>query len=120
MTKEELNAIKVKDIIRMPEFEAEMQRQIEIENDSYDKACREAAISHRRLKRTPVDTLRERDVFHKDMMMQLFEAVLNKALVGFSANERQYIYGIGMLCFGKVLAELRKQVEDKPAKEVSI
>ena len=120
MTKDELNALKVADIIKMPEFEKEMERQIAIENDSYDKACREAALQKKRLKRTPVDSLRERDVFNKDMMMQLFEAVLNKALVGFSSAERQYIYGIGMLCFGKVLGDLRKQVKTEPAKEVSI
>ena len=118
MTHEELKAIKVKDILRMPEFEAEMQRQITIENEMYDSFCREAAVSHKRVKRTVVDSLREREVFNTSTMIDLFEAVLNKALVGFSSAERQYIYGIGMLAFGKVLAKLKEQVE--PAKEVSI
>lgn len=113
MTKEELQGLKVKDIIVMPEFQTEMEKQIKIENDSYDDACREAALQKRRLRRTPVDSLREKDVYHAEMMCTLFEAVLNKSLVGFSANERQYIYGIGMLCMGKVLATLKEGIKDE-------
>lgn len=116
MTQEELNALKVIDIIRMPEFKNEMDRQIGIEDDTYDKFCRQAAVEHKRVKRTVVDTLRERDVFHTDSMMELFEAVLNKSLIGFSSREREYIYGLGMLCFGKVLGELKKQVKPEPDK----
>lgn len=118
MTQDELKALKVKDIIGMDEFRAEMDRQITLENEMYDKFCREAALQKKRVKRTAVDRLREREVYNMEMMVQLFEAVLSKSLVGFSAAEREYIYGIGMLCMGKVLAELKKKVE--PVEEKSI
>jgi hypothetical protein len=113
MTQEELKALKVRDILTMPEFKEEMARQISIEEESLKKASIEAVSNGCRLQRTPVDRLREREVYNADTMCRLFEAVLNKSLLGFSSAERQYIYGIGMLCFGRILAKLREGAEKK-------
>lgn len=106
MTKEELEKLKVKDVLRMSDFLEEMKRQVEIEEDSHTKA-----LLHGKLKRTPLDSLREKKVFNTERMTDLFEGVLNKSLLGFSAAERDYIYMLGMLAFKRVMVKLKKEID---------
>lgn len=103
MTDTEINKLTVSDVLDMAVFHEEMQRQVEIEQDTHTRE-----LQFGRLKRTPLDSIRERGAFDGDTMVQLFAAVIDKSLVGFSSAERQYIYGVGMLCFGRVLNRLRE------------
>ena len=109
MKDEEIKKLTVRDVIAMDMFREEMEVQVRIENESHSKAIREAAAKGLVLKRTPLDSLREKNVLDADTMVQKFSAVVDKSLIGFSANERQYIYGIGMLCFGRVLSRLKEK-----------
>ena len=102
MKDEEIKKLTVRDVVTMPEFKEEMERQVTIEEDSHT-----ANIAGMRLKRTPLDSLRERGSFKADTLVQLFTAILNKSLLGYSANERDYIYRMGLVCFGRVLVRLR-------------
>lgn len=103
MKDEEIKKLTVRDVVTMPEFKEEMERQIAIEEDSHT-----ANIVEMRLKRTPLDSLRERGSFKAEKLVQLFTAILKNSLLGFSANEREYIYRMGLVCFGRVLARLRE------------
>jgi hypothetical protein len=105
MTKEELEKLKVKDVIGMPDFLDEMRRQIMFEERSQTQE-----LLNGRLNRTPLDSLREKKVFNAERMTQLFEGVLNKSLLGFSSSERTYIYSIGMFAFTKLMMKLQKEV----------
>ena len=107
MTKEELQQLKVKEVIAMPDFIEELKRQIDLEEDSHTKALQKG-----RLKRTPLDSLRDKGVFHAEKMAQLFARVLDKKLIGFSAMERQYIHSLGMLSFARVITKLQKETKD--------
>ena len=112
MTKEELAKLTVKDIIRMDAFRVELERQIKLEEDTHTDALRMG-----RLKRTPLDSLRDKGVFNADRMADLFESVLNKSLLGFGANERQYIHNLGMLAFARVMTKLQKEAEPEEKNE---
>ena len=103
MKEEEIKQLKVRDVVAMPEFLEEMERQVEVEQDSQT-----AAIKSGRYMRTPLDRLRERGVFTGEKLVQLYEAVLGKTLIGYSASEREYISRMGLVCFGRVLARLRE------------
>lgn len=113
MTKKELDALTIGDVIAMPEFEKEMARQIEMERDSYDEQCRKAVQQKMRLKRFPLMTLLDKGVFHADKMVELYAMCLDKRLVGFSSAERQYIEGIGLVAFGRVIDKLKKEVTEE-------
>lgn len=115
MTKEELNAIKVKDIIRMPEFKKAIELQMAIEEKTHTEA-----ILSGQYKRTPLDNIRERGLFEADKIKELFEGILNKSVIGLSSREREYVYGIGFAAYCKVITKLKESVEQEPVKEVSI
>ena len=112
MTQEELSQLKVKDVLRMDAFKEELRRQIALEEDSHTEALKKG-----RLKRTPLDSLRDKGVFNADKMVDLFENILNKSLVGFGANERQYIHSLGMLAFARVMVSLQKEAKPKEKEE---
>lgn len=103
MKEEDIKKLKVSEVLAMPEFREQMARQIEIEEDAHTKAIRQG-----RLNRMPIDRLRDRGVFNADTMVQLYTAVVGKSLVGFSADEREYISRIGLVCFGRVLNGLKE------------
>lgn len=105
MTEKELKALRVKDVIDMPLFKEQMAVQVRIEEKTQTEA-----IMYGNMLRTPLDALREKGLFCAERMVELFAAVVNKSLIGFSSSERQYIYGVGMLCFGRVLQRLREQI----------
>lgn len=111
MTKEELVQMKVRDVIRMPEFREELERQLQMEQDDHTKAVLRAASSGRRLKRTPLDGLRDRGVFDAEHLVVYFEHILDKSLVGFGASEREYIRGLGMIVFGRLMKRMQKDAE---------
>ena len=106
MKQEELEKLKVKDVIAMPDFIEELKRQVDLEESSNTEALKKG-----RLKRTPLDSLRDKGVFNAEKLAQLFESILKKTLLGFGANERQYIYSLCMLAFSRVMVKLQKGVE---------
>lgn len=103
MKEEELKKMTVKEVIELPEFLEEMKVQVKIEQDTHT-----AEIARGRLRRTPIDAIREKGVLCAEKMVELFASVVAKTLEGYSSSERQYIYGVGMLCFGRVLNRLRE------------
>jgi len=117
MTKEELAKLTVKDVIRMDAFKVELEKQLDLEQDNQTKEVKRAATMGCRLKRTPLDSLRDKGVFNAERMADLFESVLNKSLLGFGANERQYIHNLGMLAFARVMTKLQKEAEPEEKNE---
>ena len=103
MKDEEIKKLKMRDVIAMPEFREEMARQVAIEEETH--TCN---IANMRMERTPLDSLRERGVFNAETLVQLYKAILDKSLLGFSSNERSYIDRMGLVCLGRVLARLRE------------
>lgn len=108
MTKDELSKLTVREVIEMPEFADELEAQIVLEEDSHTAALRKG-----RLKRTPLDSLRDRKVFNVPHLKAAFMAVLDKSLVGYSSMERQYIHSLGMVAFARVMVKLQKRCEDE-------
>lgn len=103
MKEEELKKMTVKEVIELPEFLEEMKVQVKIEQDTHTEE-----IARGRLRRTPLDAIREKGVLCAEKMVELFASVVAKTLEDYSSSERQYIYGVGMLCFGRVLNRLRE------------
>lgn len=108
MKDEEIKKLTVRDVISMDVFKEEMQVQVRMENESHSRAIREVASKGMVLKRTPLDSLRDKNVLDADTMVQKFAAVVDKSLIGFSSKERAYIYGMGMVCFARVLVRLKE------------
>lgn len=90
----------------MTDFYKELERQVQLEEDSHTKALEQGM-----LKRTPLDSLREKGVFNAGKLVGLFSSVLDKKLIGFSAVERQYIHSLGMVAFARVMVKLQKEAE---------
>lgn len=109
MKEKDYKTMTLGEIIQMPEFEKEMERQVKMELDSYKELCQEAVQKKMRVKRFPLMTLLDKDVFHADKMVELYAMSVDKKLVGFSSAERQYIEGIGLVVLGRVLEKLKKE-----------
>ena len=107
MTKEELSKLTVRDVIKTEAFTKEMEKQVAIE----EKAHTDAILSGN-VRRSPLDSLREKRVFDASHLVCYFECILDKSLVGFSSMERTYIYALGMTCFARLMKEYMKQTED--------
>ena len=108
MTKDELSKLTVREVIEMPEFTAELKAQLAMEEQSHTEALQKG-----RLKRIPLDSLRDRQVFDVPHIKAAFMAILDKSLIGFSSMERQYIHSLGMISFARVMVKLQKRCEDE-------
>ena len=113
MTDEELKRLTVADIIDRADFVQILGEQIGIELGTREKAMQEARAKKMRLQRNVLDSLIEKDVMKAETMRDVFRAELDKKLIGFSMQERNYIHAIGMLAFGKVLGKLKQEVKDE-------
>lgn len=109
MTEEEIMKLTVGDVIGMDEFAEEMKVAVSMEQNAHSMAIMDAKNRGMVLKRLPIDALRDKGVMDGVTLTELFAAVIDKSLVGFSATERQYIWNLGMLCFGRVLKRLRER-----------
>ena len=96
----------VRDVLMLDEFRAQMLQVMDGEYDHQRRAAAEARKNGCRINRTPLDSLRERDVWHADEMIEYFGSVLNKSLIGFSAAEREYISLVGMAAFKRTMQKL--------------
>lgn len=112
-----LKELTVRDVLTMPLFEKKMQEVIDGEVFSHRKAQTEAMTKGLLLQRVPLDRLRERDLLHGDKMVDLYGAVLDKSLIGFSASEREYIYQIGKEAFMRTMYKLKEMEEKEKEKK---
>lgn len=108
-----LKELTVRDVLTMPLFEKYMQEVIDGEVFTHRKAQTEATTKGLRLQRTPLDSMRERDLLHGDKMVDLYGAVLDKSLIGFSSSERIYISQIGKEAFMRTMYKLKEKEEKK-------
>jgi hypothetical protein len=108
MKEEELKGLTLGEVIHMDEFRKEMEWQVSVEERTQTEAIKQGYVN-----RTPLDSLREKGVFNADKLIELYEAILNKSLLGFSSTERQYIERIALVVLGRVLKSLRDPAEGK-------
>lgn len=88
-------------------FRKHVRQLLENEMDSHQRAAERAVAMKMRLQRTPIDRMMEKGVMDEDRMIELFRAVLNKSLIGFSAEERAYIYLLGYQAGTRATMELK-------------
>lgn len=109
-----LNEMTVRDVITMPMFVKYVGDVIEGELTCHRKVKLEAIARGMKLHRMAIDSLMERGVMDAEKMVDLFGAVLDKSLIGFSLSEREYIEFIGILAFKRFMLKL---YEDEKKKE---
>ena len=97
MTDKELNELKVADIIRMPEFREEVDRQLTIEQDAYSKAVMDAKDKGCTLKRFPMLNLRDKGVLNADKMVDEYAMRCEKAVFDLRQISVMDSTGIGFL-----------------------
>ena len=107
MTKEELEKLKVRDLIEMEAFRKEVEIQLGIEERTHTEALLNGILN-----RSPLDSLREKGLFNAEKMVDLFRCIIEKSLIGFSASERNYIYLIGRTCAERLLIRMSEEVKD--------
>ena len=108
-----LNEMTVRDVITMPMFAKYVGEVIEGELSCHREAKLEALSRGLILHRMAIDSLQERGVLDAENMVDLFGAVLDKSLVGFSMSEREYIYFIGILAFKRYMLKLYEEEKKK-------
>ena len=108
MKEEELKWLTLGEVIHMDEFRKEMEWQVSVEENAQTKAIQQGHVN-----RTPLDSLRAKGVFNADKLIELYEAILHKSLLGFSSQERRYIESIALVVLGRTLESLRDPAEEK-------
>lgn len=102
-----VNELKVADIVAMPEFESNLKnclnQLIEVRNKQIETAYK----TGRRLKRTMIDWLIEEKI-DAGLMLGIFNHLICKTAVGFSASQRQFLMAIGMEAYRQTLIPLLK------------
>lgn len=112
----ELKDMTVRDVIMQPGFVRYLDEVIKGEASNYRTAELQALVTGRRLQRTAYDSLTERNVMEGARMVDLYGAVLDKSLVGFSAEERRYIEMIGNEAYRRYFVRLHDDEERKKKK----
>lgn len=102
-----VNKLKVADIVAMPEFECNLKNVLNELIDVRTKQKESAQKTGRRLKRTMIDWLIEEKI-DADMMPGIFNHLICKTAVGFSASQRQFLMAIGMEAYRQTLIPLLK------------
>lgn len=110
--------LKVKDILEMPEFESNFASYLSELKEARQKATESARKLGRRIKPTLIDWLDEKGYEAKELIF-IFDAILNKSAVGFTARERSFIHAIGMEVYRRTLLPLieKEKKEKKDALE---
>ena len=108
MKEEELKGLTLGEVIHMEEFRKEMEWQVSVEENAQTKAIEKGHYN-----RTPLDSLRTKGVFNADKLIELYEAILHKSLLGFSSQERRYIESIALIALGRTLENLRDPADEK-------
>lgn len=113
MKSKDLKDMTVRDVIMQPDFVKYMKEVIDSEKFHHKGAEMEAVKNGLRLQRTSYDSLMERDMLHGERMVDLYGAVLDKSLIGFSAEERRYIEMIGNEAYRRYFVRLHDDEERK-------
>lgn len=108
----ELKDMTVREVLLLDEFVNQLQQVMDGEVFNQERAAQEAKKQGCRLGRTPLDRLREKQVWQVEQVRDFFGATLNKSLVGFGAEERNYIYLVGMAAFKRTVTKLQKQEKE--------
>ena len=107
-----VNELKVADIVAMPEFESNLKTVLNELIEVHTKQKESAQKIGRRLKRTMIDWLIEEKV-DADLMLGIFNHLISKTAVGFSASQRQFLMAIGMEAYRQTLIPLLKTNNEK-------
>lgn len=107
-----VNELKVADIVAMPEFECNLKNVLNELIDVRTKQKESAQKTGRRLKRTMIDWLIEEKI-DADLMLGIFNHLICKTAVGFSASQRQFLMAIGMEAYRQTLIPLLKTKNEK-------
>lgn len=102
-----VNELKVADIVAMPEFESNLKNCLNQLIDVRTKQKETAYKTGRRLKPTMIDWLIEKKI-DADLMLGIFNHLICKTAVGFSASQRQFLMAIGMEAYRQTLIPLLK------------
>lgn len=104
-----LKEMTVCDVLQLAEYKSQMEQVMAGEEFNQSRAAQKAANQGARLARTPLDNLREKNVWNADTMIDLYGSALNKTLIGFSANERAYIMLVGFEAFSRTVKKLEAE-----------
>ena len=99
----------VNELIGTEVFREEVEKQLEMEKASHKEAAVGALKQGVRLKRSPFDSLVERGIMDDaDEVVRLYRGVLNRAVVGLSASERNYISDLGYIAGRRAALRLKE------------
>lgn len=103
----------IADVLRTSEYYANISAVVDELSKLRDRP------SNGKLKRHPIDRLRERGMFTAGQMTVLFAEVLNKSACGYSHAEREFIRQVGMEAFNTTMRQFiaSQQPADKKAKK---
>jgi hypothetical protein len=104
-----VNELKVADIVAMPEFESNLKNCL---NQLIEVRIKQKKMAGYRLKRTMIDWLIEENT-DANMMLRIFNHLICKTAVGFSASQRQFLMAIGMEAYRQTLIPLLKTKNEK-------
>jgi hypothetical protein len=96
--------LKVADIIAMPEFESNLKNCL---NQLIEVRIKQKKMAGYRLKRTMIDWLIEENI-DANMMLRIFNHLICKTAVGFSASQLRFLMAIGMEAYRQTLILLLK------------
>lgn len=99
--------LKVADIVAMPEFESNLKNCLNQLIEVRNKQKETARKSGRRLKPTMIDWLIDEKI-DAELMIEIFNHLICKTAVGFSASQRQFLMAIGMEAYRQTLIPLLK------------
>ena len=108
MEKDELNRMTAREVLDSEKYLEKMRSVMELESVRQRQAAMEARRQGMRISRTPLDSLRERGVWVPEQMVELYRAVICKALIGFSSSERTYIMLVGMEAYRLTLLWMKE------------
>ena len=108
MEREEMNRMTAREVLESEKFMEKMRSVMELEVAGLRTAAMEARRMGARISRTPLDSLRDRGVWVPEQMVELYMAVICKALVGFSSSERRYIRLVGMEAYRLTLLWMKE------------
>lgn len=108
----DVNELKVADIIVMPEFKSNLTNCLNQLIEVRTKQKESAQKIGRRLKPTMIDWLIEEKI-DADLMLGIFNHLICKTAVGFSASQRQFLMAIGMEAYRQTLIPLLKTKNEK-------
>lgn len=99
----------VDEMIGTEVFREEVVKQLELEKKSHKEAAVGALKQGVRLKRSPFDSLMERGIMDDaDEVVRLYRGVLNRAVVGLSSAERNYISALGYIAGRRAALRLKE------------